>query len=545
MPASDGIGDRGGQMAIMETQLNTWRLLAHADRHFADVEIVTEESPGTKHRYTFGDFAKRTRALMNALDGLGLSPDAKIATLSFNTYRHVECYFAIPCTGRVLHTLNARLSPEDLAFIINDAEDEAVFVAEDLVPVLDQITDQIPSVKALVVMGGEPGKVKNGWLHYETLLAQNPQTYAERDIDENSPAGLCYTSGTTGRPKGAVYTHRSTYLHAIACALPSGMSICTTDCILPVVPMFHANAWGMVHAAIANGAKIVFSYPHLEPKTFVDLLFDEGITMAAGVPTVWITIEEELRSRGTRPPMLREIVSGGSQPPKPLIERYQRDLGITIVQAWGMTETSPLSSLARPKHAMLQLSPEEKLERVWSQAGLPAPGIDVILRDNDGNEVPWDGTTMGNLYIKGPWVIDSYLHGRGADSFGDGWFKTGDVAIGSPDGYFVIADRTKDLIKSGGEWISSVDLEGALMGMPGVVEAAVVAIPDDKWQERPLACVVPVPGTEVSLEAVREHLATRGFAKWQLPERIEIIDQVPRTSVGKFDKKALRARFPH
>ena len=301
----------------------------------------------------------------------------------------------------------------------------------------------------------------------------------------------------------------------------------------------------MVHAAIATGAKIVFAYPHLDPKSFVDLLFDEGVTITAGVPTVWISIEDELRSRATRPPLLREIVSGGSQPPKPLIERYWRDLGITVAQAWGMTETSPLASVARPKHSMLHLSPEELLERVGSQAGLPAPGIDISLRDDGGNEVPWDGTSMGNLYVRGPWVIDSYLHGRGADSFEDGWFKTGDVAIGSPDGYFVIADRTKDLIKSGGEWISSVDLEGALMGMPGVVEAAVVAIPDDKWQERPLACVVPTPGAEVSLEAVREHLAARGFAKWQLPERIEIIDEVPRTSVGKFDKKALRAKFPH
>ncbi|MDA8209576.1 MAG: long-chain fatty acid--CoA ligase [Actinomycetota bacterium] len=534
----------GEQMAIMDAQLNTWRLLAHADSHFGDVEIVTEESPGSKHRYTFADFAQRTRALMNALDGMNLSPEAKVATLSFNTYRHLECYFAIPCTGRVLHTLNARLSPEDLSFIINDAQDEAIFVAHDLLPLLERIADQIPSVKAIVVMGGDAVQDGDGRLGYEALLARNPGQYPERAIDENTPAGLCYTSGTTGRPKGAVYTHRSTYLHAINCASPSGMSICASDCVLPVVPMFHASAWGIVHAAIATGAKIVFAYPHLDPKSFVDLLFDEGVTMAAGVPTVWISIEEELRSRGVRPPMLREIVSGGSQPPKPLIERYQRDLGISIAQAWGMTETSPLASVARPKHSMLKLSADELLDRVGSQAGLPAPGIDVSLRDDDGNEVPWDGATMGNLYVRGPWVIDAYLHGRGADSFEGGWFKTGDVAIGSPDGYFVIADRTKDLIKSGGEWISSVDLEGALMGMPGVVEAAVVAIPDDKWQERPLACVVPATGSEITLEAVRAHLAARGFAKWQLPERIEIIDQVPRTSVGKFDKKALRAKFP-
>ncbi len=532
-------------MAIMDAQLNTWRLFAHADRHFADVEIVTEESPGVKHRYTFADFAKRARALMNVLDGLNLSPGAKVATLSFNTYRHLECYFAIPCTGRILHTLNARLSPEDLSFIINDAQDEAIFVAHDLLPLLERISDQIPSVKAIVVMGGEPDQSGSGRLDYEALLAESSTQYAERAIDENTPSGLCYTSGTTGRPKGAVYTHRSTYLHATNCASPSGMSICTSDCVLSVVPMFHASAWGIVHAAVSTGAKIVFAYPHLDPRSFVDLLFDEGVTMAAGVPTVWISIEEELRSRAKRPPMLREIVCGGSQPPKPLIERYQRELGIPIVQAWGMTETSPLASVARPKHSMLHLSDDERLDRVGSQAGIPAPGIDMSLRDDEGNEVAWDGTTMGNLYVRGPWVIDSYLHGRGAESFEGGWFKTGDVAIGSPDGYFVIADRTKDLIKSGGEWISSVDLEGALMGMPGVAEAAVVAIPDDKWQERPLACIVPASGADITLEAVRAHLSQQGFARWQLPERIEIIDEVPRTSVGKFDKKELRAKFPH
>ena len=528
----------------MDVQLNIWRLFSHASTHLYDVEIVTQTAPDSVFRYTFGDFSKRASSLMGALDSLSLARGARVATLSWNNYRHLECYFAIPCTGRVLHTLNARLSTEDLIYIINDAKDEALFFSSDLWPIVEKISSELLTVKHFVVMDTEiPQGAPLGVLSYEQLLSEHPSTYPEIDLNENLDAGLCYTSGTTGRPKGALYTHRSTYLHAMNCSSASGMSIGISDCVLPVVPMFHASAWGIVHAAIATGAKLVFSYPHLDPPSFVDLLIKEGVTMAAGVPTVWIALEAELRSRGTRPPMLREILCGGSQPPKALIQRYQRDLDINIVQAWGMTETSPLASVSRPKHAMLKLSDSEKLDRVGGQAGIPAPSIDVSLRDDDGNEVPWDGKHMANLYIRGPWVIDSYLNGEGAEMFDNGWFKTGDVAIGSPDGYFVIADRTKDLVKSGGEWISSVDLEGSLMGLKGVAEAAVIAISDERWQERPLACIVTMPGESISLGQVHEHLTNDGFAHWQLPDRIELIDQVPRTSVGKFDKKALRAKF--
>ncbi|KJF18131.1 long-chain-fatty-acid--CoA ligase [Acidithrix ferrooxidans] len=532
-------------MSMMDVDLNTWRLLAHADTHFSDVEIVTQTSPTTTHRYSFGDFTKRSKKLMNVLDGLGLTENAKVATLSWNNYRHLECYFAIPCTGRILHTLNARLSSEDLIFIINDAKDEAIFTTPDLVPVLEAIAEQIPTVKKIIVMDDViPQSSIEGLESYEELLSNALDEYDEKPIPERQAAGLCYTSGTTGRPKGALYTHRSTYLHALNAASPSGMCFGISDCILPVVPMFHASAWGMVHAAIATGAKIAFAYPHLHPSSFVDLLINEEVTLAAGVPTVWIGLEEELRSRGELKLSLREIVCGGSQPPKALIARYRDNFNIPIVQAWGMTETSPLATVARPKHSMRHLGADELLERVGGQAGIPAPGIDVALRDDEWSQVDWDGTSMGNLYVRGPWVISAYLHERGADSFTeDGWFKTGDVAIGSPDGYFVIADRTKDLIKSGGEWISSVDLEGALMAMPGVVEAAVIAMPDDKWQERPLACVVLDKDATIDIESIKAHLETQGFAKWQLPDKVEFIDQVPRTSVGKFDKKTLRAKF--
>lgn len=532
-------------MAIMDVQLNTWLLLDHAPRHFSDVEIVTQVEENNIHRYTYGEFHKRALSLMNALDSLDLTDTAKVATLSYNTYRHLECYFAIPCTGRVLHTLNPRLSSEDLVFIINDAQDEAIFVQPELASVIIPILDRIPSVKTVITLGEKATALKiNGSLSYEELISEFPANYRRREIPENTPAGLCYTSGTTGRPKGALYTHRSTYLHAINCALPSAMGIGPSDCVLPVVPMFHASAWGMVHAAIVVGAKIVFALGNLHPPSFVTLLNNEKVTITAGVPTVWISVAEELTRTKTQFPHLREILVGGSQPPTPLIERYRHEFGLNIIQAWGMTETSPLASVARIKNSMKDLPEEKLLEQVRNKAGLPNPSISVSIRDSEGNEVDWDGSSLGSLHVRGPWVIDSYLNGEGTDSFSDdGWFNTGDIAIGYPQGYFTIADRSKDVIKSGGEWISSVAMEGALMGMDEVLEAAVVAVPDPKWQERPIACIVPKANNQITLEKVHAHLLANGFAKWQLPDRIELIDSVPKTSVGKFDKKTLRTLF--
>jgi fatty-acyl-CoA synthase len=531
--------------SMMDVPLSTWLLFVNAKRHHHRTEVVSRRPDGTIHRYTYGDFAARAEQLMNVLDTLQVGPGERVATLAWNGYRHLEAYFGVPCAGRVLHTLNVRLSADELAFIMNDADDRVVLVDPDFLPLLEEAAPQVPGLKHVIVLGDDiAGTSLPGARDYESLLAAEPAHYERPDIDERSPSGLCYTSGTTGRPKGVVATHRSTYLHAMGVSSGAGMSVGPSDTVLPQVPMFHANAWGLVHAAVGVGAKLVCFAGPLEAGPFVDLLAEERVSIAAAVPTVWISIADELAARDRPLDALRHIACGGSQPPRALIERYRTDFGIPIIQAWGMTETSPLASMAWPQPRMHDWSDDDVTAKARSQAGLPIPGVEISIRDDNGVELPFDDESMGALHVRGPWVADGYLHGQGADSFTkDGWFNTGDVAIGSSEGYFVIADRTKDLIKSGGEWISSVDMEAAIMAMAGVVEAAVVAIPDPKWLERPLACVVVSSGTELTIDSVREHLEHSGFAKWQLPARVEIIDEVPKTAVGKFDKKMLRRRF--
>ena len=532
---------------MMDVPLTTWLLFSAAQRGHHRNEIVSRLPSGEIHRYTYPDFAARAQQLMHALDGLGIGAGERVATLAWNSYRHLEAYFAAPCSGRVLHTLNVRLSVEELAFIMNDAGDTVVLVDPDFIPLLEQALPSVPSIRQVVVLGPDvAGCSVTAAVSYEELISGQPTWYDRPHIDERTPSGLCYTSGTTGRPKGVVSTHRSTYLHAMGVSSGAGMSVGPSDAVLPQVPMFHAWAWGLVHAGVGVGAKLVCYGGALEPKPFVDLLADEHVTVAAGVPTVWIGVAEELAARsGERPlPRLRHIGCGGSQPPRVLIEQYLTEFDIPIIQAWGMTETSPLATMAWPQARMHDWPAEDVVRAARTQAGVPIPGVEVSIRDEDGAELPYDGESMGALHVRGPWVASGYLHGAGAENFTpDGWFATGDVAIGSPDGYFVIADRTKDLIKSGGEWISSVDMEAAIMAMPEVAEAAVVAVPDPKWLERPMACLVVRAGATISAESVRAHLESFGFAKWQLPDRVELIDEVPKTAVGKFDKKVLRARF--
>jgi fatty-acyl-CoA synthase len=528
---------------MMQVPLNSWLLFDGAASHHGRAEIVTRLPDGNIHRYSYAEFARRTHRLMNALDTLDLPADAVVATLGWNSFRHLEAYFAVPCSGRVLHTLNIRLSADELAFVMQDAQDSMVLVDPAFTPLLAQVADRVPSLRHIVVLADIAGGTDLPALAYEPLLADEPESYARKAIDEAAPAALCYTSGTTGRPKGVVSTHRSVFLHALAVTSGAGMSIGPSDCVLPQVPMFHASAWGMPYASVAVGAKLVFFAGALEAKPFVDLLVDEQVTVTAAVPTVWVSVADELASRPNASDHLRHIICGGSQPPRALIERYQRDVSIPIVQAWGMTETSPLASVAWPQHRMRDWEQDTITDAARRQAGLPLPGVAVRLRDQDSQEVHFDGQSMGSLEVRGPWVADGYLHGHGTENFtDDGWFVTGDVAIGSPDGYFVIADRTKDLIKSGGEWISSVDMEAAIMAMPKVLEAAVIAVPDPKWVERPVAYVVTREGQTVDVDQIRKHLSASGFATWQLPDRVEFIEEVPKTAVGKFDKKVLRTR---
>jgi fatty-acyl-CoA synthase len=532
-------------MSMMAASLNSWMLFGHAARHFADTEVVTQLDGGQRHRYTYREFSARAQQLMHALDRLGLSDQKPVATLAWNSYRHLECYFAVPCTGRVLHTLNPRLPSSDLEFIIEDARDQVILVDPDLLPVLERVQSALGGVRHLIVLGDEvPTSSLPNLISYEKLIGGQPTTYPQPQIPEETALGICYTSGTSGRPKGVVYTHRSTFLHALASTSGAGTGLGPGDCSLPIVPMFHVNAWGAPYAATLVGAKQVFTGRHLDAATIVSLIEEEQVTHTSGVPTIWANVADELARRGSRLPSLRFLSAGGSQPPRSLIERYRREFGITMLQGWGMTETSPVASLAWPKHKMRDWDPDRLLQEVGSQAGLPLPGIDILIVDEQGAEVPADGHSMGELLVRGPWVAASYVGGRSPEQFTkDGWFKTGDVAVATPEGYFAVVDRTKDLIKSGGEWISSVDMEGQLMGMEGVMEAAVIAIPDPKWQERPLAVITLRPGAELALETVRSYLLTSGWASWQLPDRIEIVETLPKTSVGKFDKKVLRQRF--
>jgi fatty-acyl-CoA synthase len=526
----------------MTSQLNAWRLLDHAHTSFAEVEVVSRLPDGPIHRSTYSDFDRRARQLMNGLGALGLVQGDRVATLAWNSFRHLEAYFAIPCSGRVLHTLNLRLAPDDLAYMIGHADDRAILVDHDLLPILEQIIDRVPRLEWVVVLGGKVSdSTVEGAISYEELIASMPDEYGPVDIPEDSPYGICYTSGTTGRPKGVQYTHRQVYLHALAVSSAAGMAIGPSDCVLAQVPMFHVNAWTMPQTSVAVGAKQVFFAGPLDPGAFVDLLVEEQVTISAGVPTVWLAVADELGRRGVTLSHMRHIIVGGSRPPDSLIARYRKEFGVCMVQAWGMTETLSLAAVAWPLATMRDWDEATLDAEVRGQAGLPIPGIEFRLRDENGAQVPYDGQTMGILHVRGPTVLTSYLYGEGVESFTeDGWFNTGDVAVATRHGYFAVVDRAKDLIKSGGEWISSVDLEAAIMSMSDVAEAAVIAIPDEKWQERPLAYIVARPGRTVTYESVRAHLEGVGIPRWQIPDRIEKIDAIPRTGVGKFDKKVLR-----
>jgi fatty-acyl-CoA synthase len=514
-----------------------------AERLFGDKRITTVTASG-RERTTYADWAARTRRLAGALDELGISDDGRVATFAWNSARHLELYFAAPCSGRVLHTLNIRLFPDDVVYIADHAEDEVVFCDRSLLKVLWPLVDRFATVKHVVVMDDGEGEVPDDprIADYEELLAA-AEPVAEFAIDdENRAAAMCYTSGTTGHPKGVVYSHRSTVLHSMGTMLVDTLAVSERDVVLPVVPMFHANAWGLCQAAVMAGANLVMPGADLSPDAVAGLMEQERVTLAAGVPTIWMGVLPKLQGRDIS--ALTRIVCGGSAVPRSLSEAYREQIGMPITQAWGMTETSPLASVCRVKSSLAGHD-EEELADLRAAQGLAVPLVDLRIVDPGSDEVlPWDGEARGELQAAGPWIAAGYYDDdRSPDSFtDDGWLRTGDVATISPNGYVRLVDRTKDLVKSGGEWISSVELENAIMGHPKVAEAAVIGIPDERWSERPLACVVPKEGEEITLEELTGYLADR-VPKWWIPKDMEVIGEVPKTSVGKFSKKTLREQF--
>src|SRR4051812_17034792 len=532
----------------MQGQMQSYPLtLVHpferAERLFADKPIVSATPTGIQ-RTTYGEWAERTRRLGGVLDTLGISPDGRVGTFAWNSARHLELYFAAPCTGRVLHTLNIRLFPEQLQFVADHAQDEVIFADRSLLGLLWPLLDDLPSVKHVVVMddgAGEEVPDDERVRDYETLLAAaDPVEFHVED--ENSAAAMCYTSGTTGNPKGVVYSHRSSVLHCMSTMVVDTLAVSEADVILPVVPMFHANAWGLAQSGVMAGATLVMPGPDLSPKAIAGLMESEKVTLAAGVPTIWMGVLDELDGRDLS--ALTRILCGGSAVPKALSEAYREKIGLPMLQGWGMTETSPLGSVCTIKSTLAD-SPEEELADLRTSIGLPIPLVETRIVEPGGDgELPHDGESSGELQITGPWVASGYYDlERSSESFTeDGWLRTGDVATIDEHGYMRLVDRTKDLVKSGGEWISSVELENEIMAHPKVREAAVIGVPDEKWGERPLACVVVDEGEEVSAGELREFLEGR-VAKWWIPENFEFIDEVPKTSVGKFSKKDLRAKF--
>ncbi|MBD7985418.1 long-chain fatty acid--CoA ligase [Sporosarcina sp. Sa2YVA2] len=533
---------------MMQTPLLLSSFIKRAEQFFPDKLIISRTGEDTIHRITYREFAKRTRKLSDALTKLGMKHGTKVGTFGWNHHRHLEAYFGVPSTGAILHMVNIRLSPEHIAYVINHAEDEIMLVDDNLFPHFQKLAPLLKTVKHFIVMGDsrEVPEIALENVHsYEALLdsASDDFEYPE-DLDENTPAGMCYTSATTGNPKGVVYTHRGIVLHSYALGLADAMGLRENDVIMPVVPMFHVNAWGIPFASVFFGSTQVLPGPGLNPALLLDLIEQEKVTITAGVPTIWLAVLKVQEQQARDLSSLRAIVCGGSASPKGLIRAFEEKLGIPFIVGYGMTETSPLVSLSVYTSGMEDLSMDDRID-IRALQGLVMPGLEVKIVNEDG-EVPWDGKTMGELVVRGPWIASEYYKDeRTAEAFKDGWLYTGDIAVMTEFGYLKLMDRTKDLIKSGGEWISSVDLENALMTHEDVFEAAVIAVPHEKWQERPLACVVLKDGKTAD-DAMKQQLLSYmegQFAKWWVPEDIVFMEELPKTSVGKFLKTALREQL--
>ncbi len=530
-----------GEMRMMNVPLTIHSMMERAETLFPKKEIVSRTHDRVT-TLTYKQIGERTRRLSSVLKKLGVKEGERIGTLAWNHHRHVEAYFAIPSIGSVLHTINIRLSPQHISYIINHAEDRILLIDEDLVPLVEKIQGELSTVQAYIIMTDKEEILETSLTpvyHYEQLLTEgNPNYQFLKEIDENMPAGMCYTSATTGNPKGVVYTHRSTVLHCMALGLADTAALSESDVAMAIVPMFHVNAWGLPFAATWFGTKQVLPGPMFTPEILLEMIQKEKVTVAAGVPTIWLGVLQELEKHDYDLSSMSRILCGGAAAPKSVIAAFEQKYHVPFVHAYGMTETSPLVTLARLKSYEKDLSYEEQLE-IRSKQGYLVPGVEMKIVGGNG-EVKWDGSEMGELCLRAPWIAASYYKDeRTAEGFRDGWLYTGDVVTVDEEGCVKIVDRTKDVIKSGGEWISSVDLENALMAHEAVFEAAVVAVPHPKWQERPVACVVRKPNRVVTKEELYEFLQPQ-FAKWWLPDDIVFMEEIPKTSVGKFLKQALR-----
>jgi acyl-CoA synthetase (AMP-forming)/AMP-acid ligase II len=535
-----------GQMMQMPLMISS--LIVHAARHSADTEIVSKRVEGDLHRYTWRDAELRARKVAQALARLGCQPGDRVGTLAWNGYRHLEIYYGSSGSQLVCHTINPRLFPEQIAWIANDAEDTVLCFDLTFAPLVEKLAPQLKSVKHFVLMTDRAHMPAQsaipGLLCYDELVDAEDGAYAWPSFDENTASSICYTSGTTGHPKGAVYSHRSTMLHAFGSALPDGMGCSAQDVILPVVPMFHVNAWGLPYSSALVGAKMVMPGPHLDGKSLYELFEGEKVTFSAGVPTVWLGVLTYLKANGLKFSTFRRTVIGGSACPPAMMRTLMDDYGVEVLHGWGMTEMSPLGTVGKLKSKHAGLDAEAKF-KVLEKQGKALYGVDLAIVDDDGKPLPWDGRSAGNLVVRGPWIIQSYFRRSETPLVrldGQDWFPTGDVATIDPDGYMQITDRSKDVIKSGGEWISSIDLENIAMAHPAVHEAAAIACRHAKWDERPLLVVVKKPNAEVTREELLGFFEGR-IAKWQIPDDVAFVSEIPHTATGKIQKLKLREQF--
>ncbi|MFI5154829.1 MAG: long-chain fatty acid--CoA ligase [Chitinophagales bacterium] len=533
-----------GQM--MNYPLTIQSILEYANRVFPTKEIVSKMPDGSWHRYSNAAFYKRTKKLASALKAkLDVKQGERVASFAWNHYQHLELYFAIPGVGAVCHPLNIRLSPDQIEFIVQHSEDKIVFLDASLISIFEPIASRLPQLKHIVLMNAEEGLQTSlsNVLYYEDLIAAGEDDFDWVEVDENQACAMCYTSGTTGNPKGVLYSHRSTYLHALTAMSPNAINLSAKDRVLSISPMFHVMAWGFPFICLLAGADLIMPSKYLQPAVLIDIMLKEKITKANGVPTIWMGVYEELKKNPNSKRLdLQEFLVGGSAMPAALIRKFSEEYGISSCHAWGMTETSPVATISRLHSQHEEISAEEKL-RIRAKQGIEIPGVEIRVMQEDGMVAPRDGKTLGEFEVRGHWVIDSYYKMTNEQTHSaDGWFRTGDVGTIDEFGYMELIDRTKDLIKSGGEWISSVALESSLMNHPKVAEAAVIAIPDEKWVERPLACVVFKKGESPSAGELNEFLLER-FVKYQLPKLYVALNEIPKTGIGKYDKKRMRKLF--